>query len=71
MKLTLSIYLLNRGLTEEDDEESVPYSLKAVTKPIISNEICRRVYREVFLQDITFCAGVPRGGRDACHGMEL
>lgn len=57
-----------RGITDADDEDSVPYTLKSVTKPIISNEICAGIYRENFIINWTFCAGVLSGERDTCAG---
>lgn len=56
------------GATDEEDLDSIPYSLKSVSKPIVSNDVCSRIYGEDFFPNLSFCAGVARGGRDACFG---
>ncbi|XP_076336878.1 trypsin-1-like [Tachypleus tridentatus] len=46
---------------------SPSYILKAVTVPIISNDLCKKQHGQNQITDTMMCAGVPEGGKDACQ----
>ncbi|VVC87820.1 unnamed protein product [Leptidea sinapis] len=62
-KLTVSGW----GVTSEDGR--VSRHLKYVQIQIVSDADCRKVYKEEFTENM-FCAGVPKGGKDACQVMQ-
>lgn len=53
------------GLTKEGGSSSA--ILTVVTVPLISNEDCNKAYNGIVSDDM-LCAGLPKGGRDACNG---
>lgn len=65
----VTYFLRPRGLTKEGDPRSRAYNLKAVSLPILTDEICKRVYGPLVRSPpFQFCAGYLRGGRGICDG---
>jgi trypsin len=54
------------GVTK-DGNENLPNRLRTVDLPLISQEVCRRVYPGE-ITDRMICAGIARGGKDSCQG---
>ncbi|XP_013791011.1 trypsin-1-like [Limulus polyphemus] len=46
---------------------SPSYTLKAVTVPVITNELCKKQHGQGEITATMLCAGVLEGGKDACQ----
>lgn len=61
------------GVVEPDTDEEPPIYLRAVSIPIVDQEICARIYDEIpdwdsGITENMFCAGVLNvGGKDSCQ----
>ena len=47
---------------------TIPDELHAVNVPVVSNAVCKQVYKSGFFADKMFCAGKAEGGVDSCQG---
>lgn len=60
---------LGWGTLENDPNLSFPNTLRQVSLPVVSNELCQSVWGDVAsIKDTMLCAGPKEGGKDTCVG---
>ncbi|XP_050668486.1 trypsin-2-like [Leptidea sinapis] len=67
IKLIKKLDLSGKKKEKKQERGNVSSHLKEAQIQIVSDADCRKVYKEMFTQNM-FCAGVPKGGKDACQG---
>ena len=62
-----SATVIGTGVTSQGNTNSAA-TLRKVTIPIISNDICKSAYGNSNITDSMLCAGLSGGGKDSCQG---